>query len=594
MKRLLILCFFIVINLFANVTTLDDEKARNAAITLNYLHGSLNKIILYNDKIVLENEYNNIINNINLTVIDDKELIDTVTGLMDTLTNFRLTEMDREQFKKEYQQKLENSMNDALMGASSIRGSNPVEMAVNAVLGMGNAYLSYKTTQTNLKNDLNKSDYELDKNVLRDLNTIRKEFIVTYWGIMKKYNMPDKWRISENQFERFINILKSEDNDIKYNKLIRMKEELEILPMFWYELSLISRKLNKKDEELIYITKYEELNDKLLRDNSLYSLLLANKASYLNINTEQNQLKDILESIMKVDSLNGNRKIFVALKYKELGLVKEADKLLSENIDDNFLPIINKKLKLDLYLNNNITNKYDSTLDELLEKQNLSASEYLFYLGKRPTSFLLKEIDKELNQIKIEINKSIYGKSDLDVWLSKNWVLKDIENTDFELVIEDKETNFKTIKLENNLVKYHYSNVIDLDKYIKEDKFYIKFKLKHKLIPVTLVYEVSNLNNKPKNEDNKVKKEESTIFSSTMIGQVSPIAGAIYQAKDYIATSSPTIIEQVAPIGGVINQAKDLAIQKKDYISSKFLFTPIQILTDEKCFDVRNSMKECK
>ncbi|MBD3668520.1 MAG: hypothetical protein HUJ16_11195 [Kangiella sp.] len=46
-----------------------NDDARKAAIILNHLHGSLNKIVTYNDKIILEQEYDNIINNIDLTTI---------------------------------------------------------------------------------------------------------------------------------------------------------------------------------------------------------------------------------------------------------------------------------------------------------------------------------------------------------------------------------------------------------------------------------------------------------------------------------------------------------------------------------------------
>ncbi len=99
MKKIIVLILLIIGCLSASTeTSVDNEKARNAAMTLNYLHGSLNKIVLYNDKIVLEEEYNNIINNLNLTVIEDPELVHVITYLMDTLTQFRLSEMDREKF----------------------------------------------------------------------------------------------------------------------------------------------------------------------------------------------------------------------------------------------------------------------------------------------------------------------------------------------------------------------------------------------------------------------------------------------------------------------------------------------------------------
>jgi hypothetical protein len=65
-----------------NIQNKAMKKSKNAVLALNYLHASLNKIKMYNDKRVLEDEYDNIINNINLTAINDKEIVDIITKLM--------------------------------------------------------------------------------------------------------------------------------------------------------------------------------------------------------------------------------------------------------------------------------------------------------------------------------------------------------------------------------------------------------------------------------------------------------------------------------------------------------------------------------
>lgn len=585
MKKIIVLILLIIGCLSASTeTSVDNEKARNAAMTLNYLHGSLNKIVLYNDKIVLEEEYNNIINNLNLTVIEDPELVHVITYLMDTLTQFRLSEMDREKFRKEYEEKLEGAMSGALVGLANIRGSNPIELGVNAVLGIGSAYLNYKNAQKSLKNELKDSTYELDKGAITDLNNIRKEFIITYWEIMKRYNMPDEWRVSEKQFTRLIDILKDDNDEKQYRQLLRMQDELAVLPMFWYELSLVARKLQKKDDELNFISKYESLNDKLFRHNSMYSLLLANKISYMNINTDKEEIIQSLKKIYEIDSLNANRKLFSAMKYMQLGDYANADSLLTQNIDDNFLANISGRLKLNIYLDTNKEKEFEETITELLQKQNLSTKEYLYYLGKRPTHLMISEIEEEIKKIKVDLNKNIYGKESLEVSLSKRWVIQDIEDTEFNLLIDDKIYKFEKIKVEEDFIKYSFKDVIDLSE-IKEESF-ISFEFKHKHVPVKLVYKMSLKKDEP--TDKVEVKEEKKDSYLNLVGN--KITNTIDKIKDSEIVEKIKDNEVTNYINPVYNNASNKA---KSFLYTEVFFKPMEILTEDKCFDIQNGMKEC-
>ncbi len=173
-------------------------------------------------------------------------------------------------------------------------------MAISLVISAGSSYMSYKSTQSNLQSGLDKSKWKLKKDEISELNDIRKDFLLTYWQIMKRYNMPDKWRITEKQFTRFVNILKDPDNDKKQRQLLRMKNEMSVFPIYWYELSIVAHQNKNKEIELNAIEEYEELDDRLLRHNSNYSLMLANKITYYDDKVQKSQIIELLEEIKKV------------------------------------------------------------------------------------------------------------------------------------------------------------------------------------------------------------------------------------------------------------------------------------------------------
>lgn len=304
----------------------------------------------------------------------------------------------------------------------------------------------------------------------------------------------------------------------------------------------------------------------------------------MNINTDKEEIIQSLKKIYEIDSLNANRKLFSAMKYMQLGDYANADSLLTENIDDNFLANISGRLKLNIYLDTNKEKEFEETITELLQKQNLSTKEYLYYLGKRPTHLMISEIEEEIKKIKVDLNKNIYGKESLEVSLSKRWVIQDIEDTEFNLLIDDKIYKFEKIKVEEDFIKYSFKDVIDLSE-IKEESF-ISFEFKHKQIPVKLVYKMSLKKDEP--TDKVEVKEEKKDSYLNLVGN--KITNTIDKIKDSEIVEKIKDNEVTNYINPVYNNASNKA---KSFLYTEVFFKPMEILTEDKCFDIQNGMKEC-
>ena len=78
-----------------------------AAYALNLWTVSISQIIDYNDVNVLEQEYNTIMNNLNLeNMPDDEALLDVIKEIMDEITFLRISEGDKKIIEKTYQHQL--------------------------------------------------------------------------------------------------------------------------------------------------------------------------------------------------------------------------------------------------------------------------------------------------------------------------------------------------------------------------------------------------------------------------------------------------------------------------------------------------------
>jgi len=582
-------------NAIVHVNTVSESIApENSIMVLNYLHASLSKIVMYNDKRVLDDEYENIINNINLSEINDREVIALITNLMDTLSTFRLKEVDREILQKDYQNKLEkalleNSVNMAvglgtIAGGAVTGGKSMVEAGSR---NLGASIVNMMQSAKYAHDELEKGKWKLKKSTITELNEIRKKFLFTYWELMKRYSIPDNLRITENQFTRFVNVLKGTDEKKKYRQLLRMKDAMSQSLTYWFELSLATHFQNDKNEELSAFNKYKELNYQLLRQNVQYSLMLANSLVYLDTKTQKDEIKKILDEIKKTDPQNPERKLVSAMEYAQIGEPKKAIVLLDENIDDDFLTEVSQKMKLNLYLEAKEMLKYKAQMANLLEKQRLSVLEYLAYLGKYPIELLVKEIKKDIDNIKIDIQTSIIGKDDLVVSLPKKWVLRDVEDAKLYLQLSDKKKKlYDEVKIEDDMINFTYKEVMSNDS-LKEGKVKnLGIKLVYKEIPTKITYSIKI-----------VKPDTNTSLHGT--APDSPSLGGKEDKNDSSFLSSLYKKSE-----GVIKKSKEIYKQgeevykkgEKQYTKymSEIKFIPETVQLGDKCFDVQNDLKACK
>ena len=107
------------------------EKIR-AAYALNLCTVSVSQIVDYKDVHILEQEYETILNNLNLEHIPkDEALLSILRQLLDTITFFRIQEEEKKFIEKEYQQKMKNAIWAAVPNLGLIvAGGNPISMAV--------------------------------------------------------------------------------------------------------------------------------------------------------------------------------------------------------------------------------------------------------------------------------------------------------------------------------------------------------------------------------------------------------------------------------------------------------------------------------
>lgn len=123
----------------------DDEKIKSA-YALNLCTVSVSQIVDYDDLNVLEQEYDAILNNLNLEkIIKNDSLLNVLKQILDTITYFKMEDIEKKIIEKEYQQQMKNAIWSSVPNFGLIvAGGSPLTMAVSLASQVGIGYMNYR------------------------------------------------------------------------------------------------------------------------------------------------------------------------------------------------------------------------------------------------------------------------------------------------------------------------------------------------------------------------------------------------------------------------------------------------------------------
>lgn len=263
-----------------------EEDKKRAAYALNMCTVSVSQIVDYADINILEQEYEAILNNLNLEQMPkDEALLHILRQLLDTITYFRIQAGEKEMIEKEYQQKMKNAIWNAVPNFGLIvAGGNPVTMAISLASQVGIGYMNYRRSKAETSLEKDRKEWELRKTAIEQLNGLRRELFDTAWRLADTYEFPDEYRLTERQISQYNKILMDQDEIRKYERLESIKEKFKAYPPFWYFIGNAANyiagdmNLGLSDETravyrktaLDYFEQYEELNKfNILREDQL-------------------------------------------------------------------------------------------------------------------------------------------------------------------------------------------------------------------------------------------------------------------------------------------------------------------------------------
>lgn len=381
---------------------LSEEDKLKAAYALNLCTVSVSQIVDYNDIYVLEQEYEAILNNLNLENIPkDDALLNILKQILDTITFFRIQEGEKALIEKEYQQKTKNAIWSSVPNLISIVASgDPVAIAVNLATQVGVGYMNYRKTKAENELSYERQNFQLQSSAIEQFNGLRRELFDTSWRLADTYGFNDEWRLTERQIKQYDQILMDDDYLRKYERLESIKDKFEAYPNFWYFLAnaitnVIENKkkyyltdsdcnvLSGKAKDNYYKYLNFAINNNVLREDQIASSCALEYIEYLD---KSNDLSEIEKWISFAIEKSGNANDVLqlcAIKYLEIGDEKKAEKALRILVNEKFNQVMNAQILSKIYANR-IDNDSQASVDYKLLASRINP-EYLYPVGSSDT-----------------------------------------------------------------------------------------------------------------------------------------------------------------------------------------------------------------
>lgn len=405
-----------------------NQEQIQAAYALNLCSVSISQVIDYNDIHILEQEYEAILNNLNLeNMPKDEALLDIIKRLLETITFFRIQEGDKAFIERDYQHKMKNAIWSAMPNPGAListgLSSGAVRMLVSLATTVGTSYMNYRKNRAEYQMERDKQYWELKRTAMEQFQTLQQQLFETSWRLADKYEFPDILRLSERQIKQYNSILIDHDEVRKFERLDSIKHKFAAYPPFWYYFGNTANSialsehygLDEKGKEIYrnharmcfeyftVINKYD-----LLREDGITAACYLEYVDLLDV--EKNR-KKILELISKAVSAAGNSFDVLqlcAIAYMKIGEIDKAAYVFRQLVNEQYNEVTNAQLLSTIYVNKYVELQSDEAKSAYRLLASRVNSDYLFPLPANVTNFDKSILQTEFVKTQRNILKTKY------------------------------------------------------------------------------------------------------------------------------------------------------------------------------------------
>lgn len=254
------------------VTGNEDPATRNTAIALNYCRASFHRIRKYPTKPVLAEEQEKILNNLNLQGIEDPEVIQLYTSVLDEINQVEVADRERYLYRSNHKNSVQRKITWDLLAFSTDMATGQYG---NAVRQGANSWWDYRGMVYQRDTDLMK----VDKGRMQSVSAKSSNFLDTFWKLARKKNIPDRWLVRGDDLDSLEEAQREQDPEVKLRILRRMEPYMQAYPPYWYYVARAEQELGALIAAADMYQHVARIGDGHFRKDDMLATSMANLAA---------------------------------------------------------------------------------------------------------------------------------------------------------------------------------------------------------------------------------------------------------------------------------------------------------------------------
>lgn len=317
----------------------EDEEAYdplNTMLMLNLAVVSVNNVITTQDRIVLDQEYNNIINNRRFgNVAYDSKLKKLYDRLLDTLARRKLNMEEAQRFQAVYDRGQKRALTSTIVHTRMPIGGNAWSF-IGSLLATGvQAYFGYQDQKEQLRVELDNSLWQLKKEEVLQFNELQKDLLDASWHLLDEYRgqLHDEYLIRQEDLSMLFRAQNASTPAQAVRMFERLRSSFSAYPPFWYFYGEAAYKDGDTEKALQCFDQFDKVWRPVLRRDP-YRLQVAKERICLEQNIQPERIKDLLaivkENIAPADWMDS---LFYGAVAFAVGMKREGMNAVQGNID---------------------------------------------------------------------------------------------------------------------------------------------------------------------------------------------------------------------------------------------------------------------
>ncbi len=318
------------------------------AMLLNYCRESLFRIAEFNDRTVLDEEYGKLVNNVDVTRIQDDEIAEIFKLFLTELDALKLNADEKERIVAAYNRQIQSSVlqyfrpgkgiQDLKSAGIPVGGNSPAALACKGILIVASGIANYKSSVTKLQQEAGARIAALTGEELKRLTTLRTQFFDTEYRIYKRYGLSDRLNLKEVQLEQYLKVLADEDSHRRLERLDRLKDDFAAFPPFWYQLGRAAQESGNRSLALAHYAHFEQVYTRVFREDPDYVMLCMHRVLLWDPQRDRGAIVRDLQTIERHTKYyyKWESVLFAALTYYQIGDLENARRLIQTSIHEGY------------------------------------------------------------------------------------------------------------------------------------------------------------------------------------------------------------------------------------------------------------------